>query len=202
MARWWWRADYFESCNCAHGCPCNLTMLPTHGTCEAIDGWKIREGAYEDVRLDGLGLGLLLSWPNPIHRGNGRCIVFVDERADARQREALAKIGSGQAGEGGPFPVFAGTYAEPPRVVHGAFEMEPSARGLRVRLGDLAQLEIGPIKSDMDGSDANARLMLPTGFIFRDARIMNTERCAVKAPGLAFELRDSSAFLSDVAYNV
>ena len=27
---WWWRADYIESCNCAYGCPCNTSMLPTH----------------------------------------------------------------------------------------------------------------------------------------------------------------------------
>ncbi len=69
MSKWWWKADYIESCNCAHGCSCNLTMIPTDGTCQAIDAWKIREGAFDTTQLDGLGLALILRWPNPIHRG-------------------------------------------------------------------------------------------------------------------------------------
>ena len=47
MSKWWWKADYIETCNCAHGCSCNLTMIPTDGTCQAIDAWKIREGAFD-----------------------------------------------------------------------------------------------------------------------------------------------------------
>jgi hypothetical protein len=46
----------------------------------------IREGAFDTTRLDGLGIALILRWPNPIHRGNGRCVVFIDERADQLPR--------------------------------------------------------------------------------------------------------------------
>ena len=60
MADWWLKADHLETCNCAHGCPCNLTMVPTDGTCHAIDVWHIKEGTYKDVRLDGLIIALIL----------------------------------------------------------------------------------------------------------------------------------------------
>jgi hypothetical protein len=38
--------------------------------------------------------------PNPIHRGNGRAVVFIDERANEKQRAALSEIGTGKAGPG------------------------------------------------------------------------------------------------------
>src|SRR2546423_14975671 len=104
MSDWWLKAELVETCNCAaFACPCNYTAAPTHGDCRSVAVYDIKEGAYGDTRLDGLRLGMLYSWPNAIHEGNGRALVFVDERADEAQRDALAKIGAGQAGPGGPF---------------------------------------------------------------------------------------------------
>ena len=55
---------------------------------------------------------------------------------------------------------------------------------------------------DMDQSEADAHLVLPSGFIFRDARIVNTDKCEVMLPDLQFQYTDSSAFFSEVEYNV
>ena len=202
MARWWWRADYLESCNCAHGCPCNTTQLPTDGTCQAMTAWRIREGLYESTRLDSLVLGMLVRWPNPIHRGNGRGILYLDERANPAQRAALEKIGRGEAGEGGPFAIFAATFSESPKAIFGPIEFWHDESTARLRFGDLAEMEMGPIRGDMDGSPANVHLVMPTGFIFRDARMLNSQRCEVRAPGLSFSHRGSNAFISRVEYNV
>jgi hypothetical protein len=202
MSKWWWKADYFETCNCAHGCPCNLTMLPTDGTCKAVDAWQIREGAADGVRLDGLGIALILNWPNPIHKGNGRAIVYVDERANEKQREALGKIGAGKAGPGGPFEIFAGTYAEAPQVVYGPFQYERNGRRSRLALGKLAHADIGPIRSDMDQSEADAHMVLPGGFIWKDGVIANTDSCEVDAPGIKFRFANTNGILSEVTYNV
>lgn len=199
---WWWRADYIESCNCAHGCPCNTSMIPTHGGCQAATAWRIREGACGDVRLDGTAIGLLIQWPGPIHRGGGHAVVFIDEGASATQRQALARIGAGQAGEGGPFAIFATTLAEPARVVYGRLSFERNGRRANLRFGDLAEARVGPILNDMDGSEADAHLVLPNGFIFRDAELLDSIRCEVRAPGLSFAHEGSHALFSDVAYNV
>ena len=51
---WRVRADEFANCNCSYGCPCQFNALPTHGFCEATAGWKIHEGHFGEVRLDGL----------------------------------------------------------------------------------------------------------------------------------------------------
>ena len=82
MAKWWFKAQYIETCNCAHGCPCNLTQIPTHGGCNAVVGWNIREGQCDGVDIGGLKLGYVGSWPGPIHKGNGHAVVIID--ADTR----------------------------------------------------------------------------------------------------------------------
>lgn len=202
MAEWYWKADYFETCNCAYGCPCNLTMIPTDGTCQAIDAWRIKEGAYGSVRLDGLEIALLVRWPNPIHHGNGKAVIYIDERADQSQREALAKIGTGQAGPGGPFEIFSTTYSEPAKVVYGPIQISRNGKSATLRLGDAASADIEPIISDMDKSEANARMVLPGGFIWKDSEIVNTKLCEVNVEGLSFRHENSNAFLSEVEYNV
>jgi len=202
MAGWWWKADYFETCNCAYGCPCNLNMIPTDGTCQAIDAWQIKEGAFGDTKLDGLGIALLVRWPNPIHHGNGKAVVYIDERADQAQREALAKIGTGQAGPGGPFEVFSTTYSEPAKVVYGPLQISLDGKRATLKMGDTASAEIEPILSDMDNSEANALMVLPDGFIWKESEVVNTKHCEVNTEGLSFRHENSSAFLSHVEYNL
>jgi hypothetical protein len=201
MAEWWWKAEYFETCNCDYGCPCNTTSIPTDGTCQAINAWEIREGAFGDVRLDGLGVALLSRWPNAIHEGNGRGVFYISERADDAQREALGKIGRGEAGGGGPFEIFNSTYVEPANVVHGPFEFERSGKDASVKLGDLGHATLEPIRSAMDGSPADVHLVVPGGFIFEDGEIVNTAVCEVKADGLDFRHEGTNGFLSEVTYN-
>ena len=65
----------------------------------------------------------------------------------------------------------------------------------------MGQAEFGPVLSAMDGSPANARMVLPGGFIFEDAEIVNTDHCKVDTGAFEFEFKDSSAFLSQVEYN-
>lgn len=201
MAEWWWKAEYLETCNCDYGCPCNWTSIPTDGTCQAINAWEIKEGASGDVRLDGLGVALFSRWPNPIHEGNGRGVLYIDESADAGQREALARIGRGEAGPGGPFEIFNSTYVDRASVVHGPFALERSGKEASLKLGDLAHAEWEPIRSAMDNSPADVHLIIPGGFIFDDGEIVNTALCEVKADGLDFRHEGTNGFLSEVTYN-
>ncbi len=202
MTEWWWKADYYETCNCAYGCPCNLSSLPSDGTCKAIDAWHIREGMAGDVRLDGLSIALLCHWPNPIHEGNGSIVVYIDERADEAQREALAAICAGDAGPGGPFEIFAGTCTEPPRVVYGPITLERNGKSATMRCGDLGRADLGPVISAMDGSEADIRMVMPGGFIWSDGHMVNTDVCEVDTGDFSFRFADSSAFLSEVEYNL
>jgi hypothetical protein len=201
MSKWWWRADYVETCNCAHGCPCNFTMIPTNGGCHGVDSYHIREGECDGVRLDGLNVALVFAWPGPIHHGHGRGVVYIDDRANAAQREALESIVTGEAGPGGPFEIFRSTFDDRPEVIVGPAAFSVDGRRASIALGGLATVKVGPIISDMDGSEANARLVLPGGFIFTDGAVVNVDEGRVHGGGLEFTYDHSSAFIADVAYN-
>ena len=202
MATWWMKAQYIECCNCAHGCPCNLTQIPTHGGCNAVVGYHITQGECDGVDLAGLTLGYVVSWPGAIHEGNGQAAVIVDERADDAQRKALEKIGSGRAGPGGPFELFASTMAEPPEVMVAPIEFQMEGKRGGLRFGNTAEATVGPIIGDMEGEEANARMLLPEGFIWQDALLVNTDRGSASTSKIDFAIGGSNAFFSEVAYNV
>ncbi len=96
--QWSFEADYFQACSCDYGCPCEFEAPPTQGFCEGVGAYRINQGSYGSVPLDGLGLGLYVRFPEAMHLGNGSLGLFIDERADALQREALVQIASGQQG--------------------------------------------------------------------------------------------------------
>ena len=65
-----------------------------------IEKESVLEGNYGDVRLDGLSLIVLASFEGNAWAGEAQASLglFIDERADERQREALQMIFGGQAG--------------------------------------------------------------------------------------------------------
>src|SRR4030081_3369955 len=96
MTPWEIKAKEFANCNCSYGCPCQFNALPTHGFCTAIVGFQIDKGRFGDVVLDGLRGAGGYAWPRPVHGGNGRMQLVVDEKADAKQRDALVRIMTGK----------------------------------------------------------------------------------------------------------
>src|ERR1043166_904352 len=95
---WQIRGKVLEACNCDWGCPCNFNALPTTGKCEGGWTWHVEEGAYGDVRFDGLNFSVYVNWPGAIHHGNGEAVVFIDELADDQQRSAVETLVGGTAG--------------------------------------------------------------------------------------------------------
>ncbi|MEU1283587.1 DUF1326 domain-containing protein [Kitasatospora sp. NPDC005856] len=99
--RWHLAGDWFDTCKCTVPCPCTFAQPPTYGDCDAVLAWRIREGNYGDVRLDGLGVVMIGSFTGNLwtrEHTDAYAGVFIDERADERQRAALGAIFGGQAG--------------------------------------------------------------------------------------------------------
>jgi hypothetical protein len=97
-----WRVtgDWFDVCKCAIPCPCTFAQAPTYGDCEGILAWHIREGVYGDTQLDGLNVVALGAFEGNIWAGETKATlgIYMDERADESQREAMTVIFSGQGG--------------------------------------------------------------------------------------------------------
>lgn len=100
--KWHLRGDWFDVCKCNIPCPCTFAQTPTFEHCEGTMAYHVSEGRYGDVVLDGLNVIVLNcgftgnAWADPnVKVAAG---MFLDERADERQREALQIIFGGQAG--------------------------------------------------------------------------------------------------------
>jgi hypothetical protein len=97
-----WRivGDFIDFCRCRVPCACSWGQPPDEGECDGVIAYRIREGNYGDVTLDGLnvaGLGHFEGniWDEETRMNAG---FVIDERADEAQREALQTIFGGEAG--------------------------------------------------------------------------------------------------------
>jgi hypothetical protein len=173
--RWVIKGSEFANCNCAYGCPCQFNALPTHGDCRAAVGYQIDDGHFGEVRLDGLRAALLAAWPGPIHEGNGTMQLVIDENADARQREALVKILSGEETEEMAtmwwvFGAMSPNKLEP-LFKPIAFEVDVEARRAHLAIPGVLEAKGEPIRNPVTGAEHRARIDLPGGFEYRVAEM-------------------------------
>ena len=162
--KWNLHLYYLDSCNCDWGCPCQFNADPTHGNCEGVGGFHIINGNYgTDVRLDGLNMAWIASFPGPVHEGHGKAAYYIDNKANDAQSEALSSILTGQAG-GGPFAVYASVIDdyEEPRKARISFQ----ERGIRshVKVDEYAEAWLEPIRNPITGKVHRAIIEIPGGF--------------------------------------
>ncbi len=196
---WAIKGPHFMNCNCDYGCPCQFAALPTDGTCEAVVAWRIDEGHYGDVKLDGLIAVNTYAWPGPIHEGKGAMQSIIDERADEQQRGALAAVLSGEGAEQGSTMLW--IYHAMCETVH-----EPiiSAIDLTVdfenRIGKLnvpgvLETTVEPLKNIVTGAEHRARIDLPVGKEFKLAEVASGTTKGTGAVALDFS--DSHAHFAE-----
>ena len=155
------------ACNCDYGCPCNFNARPSHGKCEGGWTWHVERGAFEDVPLDGLNFSVYVNWPGAIHEGNGEALVLVDERADTRQRGAIATLVRG--GVGGPWGALAWTWP----TIHGPmpvpYEVDFKGTASRIKAGAVLEVESMTIRNPVTGAEVHPGVVLPEGIIVKRA---------------------------------
>ena len=197
--KWSIEADFLQGCNCNYGCPCEFEAPPTYGHCEGMGAWKITKGRYGDVSLDGLGFAFAAHWPKAIHLGNGTAVLFFDEKANAKQREALMDIATGKAG-GMPFEIIVTTFSKvlDPQFVPFKFTMK--GNNSSVQVGNAIFLTLEPIKNPVTGNSESVRIEHATGFIFQSAEALSTKDCRINVGELNFSCVNRSGFLSKIKY--
>ncbi len=97
-SNWNLTGSYFESCNCETACPCVWFKEPTEGDCKLLVAWHIETGFLESQQLDNLNIALACYAPEHMREGNWQAALYIDERADEAQTEALTALFSGQHG--------------------------------------------------------------------------------------------------------
>lgn len=165
----------FANCNCAYGCPCQFNALPTHGNCSAVVGMQIDQGHHGNTKLDGLRIAAILSWPGPIHLGNGQALPIVDKRADAAQREAILRIMSGLDTKPGAtmFSVFATVLSKMHEPVFSDidFEVDVKQRRARLKVAGYIDQRGEPIVNPVTGAEYRGAIVLEDGFEYTRAEM-------------------------------
>jgi len=138
---------------------------PTEGACEVAFAFHLDRGSFGDVSLDGLNAVLIARTPGPMIDGNWQVALYLDERADAGQQQALQAIFAGSAGGvmGGFAPLIGEVLGI--RTVPITFRIEGKRRS--VEIPDVMQLAVRPVPSAM-GADqeivaTNAHPFAPQG---------------------------------------
>jgi hypothetical protein len=103
VSDWHLSGTYLEACNCEAICPCRRIGghsggRSTHGICLGALSWRFATGQADGVELADLGVVLASRYSDDEEGSPWSYFLYVDERADADQHEALAEIYTGRRG--------------------------------------------------------------------------------------------------------
>jgi hypothetical protein len=195
---WRIKAKYYEACNCAFGCPCNMNGFPTHGFCEGTVGFEILEGDRDGLDLAGAKVAAAVKWPGAIHEGNGNMAVFID--APENLRESVVAILTAED-PGLPWEILAATISE----IHGPFfesiEISDNDTDSRVTVDGKLDVQMESFTNPVSGEKHEAHMVLPGGFIFQDGKICTTTANMVDADGVEFDHAGNNAYYSTVEWS-
>ena len=200
-----WRiaGEEIGSCNCAWGCPCQFNALPTNGSCEGLAGWRIQEGHFGDTILDGVKFAVLYWWSAALHEGNGTKQLIIDEGATPDQRAALESLESGTQG-GTYFEIFSAVCSNVLETLSApiTIEIDRERRKALLRIPDIGEGHIEPIKNPVTGEEHRARIVLPGGFEFKEAEMGNSVSLRVQSDApLSFEHSDTYGQLNEFEWS-
>ena len=199
MLPWNVSGTYFEACNCDAICPCRrqngekLSNRSTYGVCDFALSWYIAEGRSGATDLAGLAVVLAGSYSDDEPHKPWRVSLYLDERADPAQQEALTAIFLGRAG-GTTLKNFAAAIDEVYAVRTARIELDHTPRRWFMRAAEYVEVRATtPVQSeravtcgipghDQAGDELHADVM------------------RVDDPPLRWEVRGRCGFASDFAY--
>ena len=198
---WELSGTYLESCNCEAICPCRRIGgraggRSTSGTCLGALSWAVAAGHVDDVDLDGLNTAMAIHYEDDEPGSPWDFHMYVDERGDTRQRQALEDVFLGRLGgtPGRQFPwVFKpstvlGVHAVPIEIDH------TPGRGW-FRAGDRVTVRVRAPVSDQEP----VTCVIPGHD--RDGCELVVDELRVDAAPLAFEFSDRCAYEATFAYS-
>ena len=194
---WKIAGSYFEACNCEVACPCIFTSPPTSGECSVLISWHIDQGRFGEVDLDGLNAVLAVHSPGHMLEGKWKVALYVDERANQDQQNALTQIFSGQAG--GHLAGLAPLIGEVLGAKAAPIEYHSEGKRRSLRLGKIANAEIEGLPGQ-DGSDVTITgqpFTVVPGF---PAVVAKSKQARFSDYGLSWEVSNKNGFFSQFAY--
>jgi hypothetical protein len=212
---WRLEGDYFDGCNCKSICPCIFALDPTEGDCKGLAAWHIEKGHFTNgtnndrnsntsnnsINLANLNVVISVRAPGNMLTGSKwQIALYLDEKANDDQNEALIKIFTGQVG--GEF--FAEMFSRVgeilgTRSVPIEFSIEGKKRR-KIKIPSIAEMEIeGLVGSnpDIEPKVVNPAFSNTPGI---DPIIARSIKHRYNDHGLEWDNSGKNAFYSKFAY--
>ncbi|MGX2039349.1 DUF1326 domain-containing protein [Methylocaldum sp. MU1018] len=195
---WHVEGSYFEACNCETACPCVWFNPPSEGNCKLFVAWHIDRGHSEGIALDGLNVALACYAPGHMKEGDWQAALYLDERADASQSDALVRIFSGQSG--GHPRLLAGFIGQVLGVKRVPMTYEAVGKERRLLMSDLAEVNIRAIDGLTGGEStiANPPLCVVPS---HPAVVAKSERYRYRDYGFDWEFSGRNGYFSPFVYH-
>lgn len=167
---WRMKGKWIKNCSCNPGCPCDFWAEPTHHVCEGMLGMIVEDGHFGDTSLNGVKFVVTYKWPGPLHEGNGTVQPFFDEKMTSAQRDAVAQILLGKAGNMW-FEVVASlvTAVLEPKIVPIHFEHDMKNVKAKIVIPGILETFTEPIKNIKTGDFHRISVQLPNGMEYKTA---------------------------------
>src|SRR6266853_1342478 len=135
---------YFEACTCEVACPCVFLSTPSKGECKAFVGWHIAKGHFGEVNLDGLNVAATIHSPGHMLHTKWKLGLYLDERGNQVQRDALVEIFGGRAG--GHPATLASFVGEVLGVKPVPIEFSATGKERSLRIPNVLEMEVAAIE--------------------------------------------------------
>ena len=198
MSDWNIKGTYVEACNCETVCPCIFFSPPTEGDCTVMLGWHIDEGEFDGTSLNGLNAALLAYSPGNMKDGNWKVALYVDERANEVQNEALMGIFSGQVG--GHIANLAPLIGEVLGARSAAIKLDTSAGNFSFSVDGLGSAEALAVEGQGGGAVtvAGHPLAISPG---ETATVARTSKIELDDHGFTLNMSDKAALSAPFSYS-
>jgi len=197
---WHIAGTYLEACNCDVICPCRRIDgqaggRSTYGVCEGALSWAIERGHGGEADLAGLAAVLACHYDDDEPGSPWDFFLYLDERADERQRAALEAILTGAwGGEALVHFPWAWKPSRPLGVRAVPIEVEHNAHRRWFRAGEYVSVRVGDAVED----PAPVTCVIPGHD--RSGREHQAELLRVDDAPLAYELSGRCAYQSTFEY--
>ena len=212
---WRLEGDYFDGCNCKSICPCIFALDPTEGDCKGLAAWHIEKGHFTNwtnsdrnsntsnnsINLASLNVVISVRAPGNMLTGSKwKIALYLDEKANNDQKEALTKIFTGQVG-GEFFAEMLSRVGEilGTRSVPIEFNIEGKKKR-KIKIPSIAEMEIEGLAGsnpDIEPKVVNPAFSNTPGI---DPIIARSTRHTYNDHGLEWDNSGKNAFYSRFAY--
>jgi hypothetical protein len=194
---WKIAGSYFEACNCNVACPCVFLSAPTSGNCTVLIAWHIDQGRFGEINLDGFNAALAAYAPGHMLEVKWKVALYVDERGNQGQQDALTQIFSGQAG--GHLAALAPLIGEVLGVKAAPIEYCSEGKRRSMRLGNFAEAEIEGLPGQ-EGGDVTVAGVPFTPVPGFPAVVAKSKQMRFSDYDLKWEVSNKNGFFSPFAY--